>query len=774
MLFHSQWVSRGILCIAIVSSQFVSFVHRHQVRTVALTSRSNGSVEPDLFSTLENYEATQRLSPIDLDYWKDEFGGDVAKMVRFVREETGLVPYRGSLRGSRGVLMDRRGNALDRSILLAEWLRMEGKAVRLCNTELTSQQAASLIPGVNAFDSANLLASQLKTVEQRHAAFAKLTNDRSIAKGTSTRSRQATESLNNAVKRAEWQFGELAKIIGDVDGTANSSADERLIALQDHWWVSVQEGQEWVELDPTYLQSKFQLVADKVVDVDPVKRTEMSLEFDLHHRIEFRVVIERWVDSKYHQSVALQKEVIASQVFDQPTVLYHIPRKWPTGVPLPHQQADLAKLGGLIEAQKEWVPVLAIGDQPVIQKAFDDEGYLLEEAKPSAFGQMGLGLARSSRAKGQLTAEWIEYEIRVPGLENRIEKRDVFDLVGADARQAARAPELDESLRDQRQMAITDSIEILPMVCNVDSQLAERIFLECLIANQGIFRGLGSKQPRTASSVREQLTGLAPMPAMVWALGVLRSEKLNQNERLFIDSPNLFTFHRRFKKLDDQKLKICAGMDIVFNQIGVLPGDKERALRMQAGVLDTNLEALMLADCSKVDNTGELFHESAKQGISWRLVENEDSLRKLKFSDDVRSKMLRSLGKGFAIVAPEKKVSYGDKQEIAWWRIDKATGETLGIGPRGWGQATTEYTVLMNSTSKRGEGVVEYLIIISLISVCAIAMFVKWVSSHVTTSVKDTLDDWEFCVDTDERKRQFPDPPTIDEEKGDDAKRDKR
>ena len=28
---------------------------------------------------------------------------------------------------------------------------------------------------------------------------------------------------------------------------------------------------------------------------------------------------------------------------------------------------------------------------------------------------------------------------------------------------------------------------------------------------------------------------------------------------------------------------------------------------------------------------------------------------------------------------------------LGWWRIDPSTGQTLGIGRQGWGQATTEY-----------------------------------------------------------------------------------
>src|SRR5688572_12873355 len=44
-------------------------------------------------------------------------GSDPAKLFEWVRDQTVWVPYRGSLRGDVGVLMDRLGNSLDRSVL---------------------------------------------------------------------------------------------------------------------------------------------------------------------------------------------------------------------------------------------------------------------------------------------------------------------------------------------------------------------------------------------------------------------------------------------------------------------------------------------------------------------------------------------------------------------------------------------------------------------------------------------------------------------------------
>ena len=69
---------------------------------------------------------------------------DPQKMLDWVRDNTRLVPYEGSLRGALGVLMDRNGNSLDRSILLARLLELprvrgelpRAQGFRLRNTSL--------------------------------------------------------------------------------------------------------------------------------------------------------------------------------------------------------------------------------------------------------------------------------------------------------------------------------------------------------------------------------------------------------------------------------------------------------------------------------------------------------------------------------------------------------------------------------------------------------------------------------------------------------------
>jgi len=61
----------------------------------------------------------------------DEVGNSKEALYEWVKKNTLFVPYKGTLKGSRGVLMDRLGNSLDRALLLHELLNEAGYEVRL-------------------------------------------------------------------------------------------------------------------------------------------------------------------------------------------------------------------------------------------------------------------------------------------------------------------------------------------------------------------------------------------------------------------------------------------------------------------------------------------------------------------------------------------------------------------------------------------------------------------------------------------------------------------
>jgi hypothetical protein len=80
----------------------------------------------------------------DPQYVVDTVGIEPADLYSWVRVNVGWVPYEGALRGPAGVLMDRLGNSLDQSLLLAELLTLSGHDVRLAHAQLSAEQAQTL------------------------------------------------------------------------------------------------------------------------------------------------------------------------------------------------------------------------------------------------------------------------------------------------------------------------------------------------------------------------------------------------------------------------------------------------------------------------------------------------------------------------------------------------------------------------------------------------------------------------------------------------------
>jgi hypothetical protein len=70
-----------------------------------------------------------------------------------------------------------------------------------------------------------------------------------------------------------------------------------------------------------------------------------------------------------------------------------------------------------------------------------------------------------------------------------------------------------------------------------------------------------------------------------------------------------------------------------------------------------------------------------------------------------RVRMSLALAEGRVAVVPPPQAGGGAGeawQPGCWWRIDPATGTTLGIGPRGWGQEFPEFGAI----SKIGQGLI--------------------------------------------------------------------
>src|SRR5436305_8514472 len=104
----------------------------------------------NLFNALQEAESEIPRETFDPNAVVAKTGVDSAKIFEWVRDQTSYIPYRGTLRGATGVLMDRLGNSLDRALCLAAILRAAGYTTQLVNAQLSDKDADALLERIRA------------------------------------------------------------------------------------------------------------------------------------------------------------------------------------------------------------------------------------------------------------------------------------------------------------------------------------------------------------------------------------------------------------------------------------------------------------------------------------------------------------------------------------------------------------------------------------------------------------------------------------------------
>lgn len=179
------------------------------------------------------------------------------------------------------------------------------------------------------------------------------------------------------------------------------------------------------------------------------------------------------------------------------------------------------------------------------------------------------------------------------------------------------------------------------------------------------------------------------------------------NTGTYLDSPNILSRHTRLARDAAGQLQQEIAFDIVDSSVAV---QAEAAVdpfeaSLRQGVLDTNAEALVAAltcrqaasyaaaTCSAVVNAAEAFDVSSLRGDSWMLVASAADLQALRWPPDALVRARHDLDAGYVLVVPERP----EGGYASWWRVHPQTGETLGIGTSGRGEAAVTYANLMSA-----------------------------------------------------------------------------
>lgn len=636
-------------------------------------------------------------------------GTDRAKLFAWVRDQTRLVPYTGVLRGSVGVMMDRVGNSLDRSLLLANLLKQAGGEARLAHATLDQANADKLAaewwkatpPTIAATpDDPAITASLIAALGPDPAAIQKRLADEAAMRA---------DIATKARAQVDTQVGALAKLI---EGTPVAAPTDAAV-LADHWWVQVKDGDAWTDLD----------LAESTPGTSLVQATETMATTDvpeaMRHTLAIRVIGEVWHDDKREEAVLVDHAFTPAEFFGQRLTITGSAIDLPDWEKLDDDKDRAATVHASFVSQVEWFPMIVMGATPIVHYSVDDNGELWDLMDPNAATtRLGRGVARATKngvggatdmlagmpdgtgsdqpppakpvvgAHSGFTAEWVEIEVRAPNAPPRVVRRPMFDELGAPADRSTLKPTLlSEAAKFDRTLAMLGEIEVLPQFARAPrGYVANQLAAYLTVAKPALVAVVQRGGKAIPAELKAAANSAPPPPDELDRLG---ADRFFASSTTFIDRLDVLTARRRMVSVDGA-MRRRQVFDIVTNGVGAWgPPAEARKARLAQGIADTVMESVLLPcigdndKCFRGPNTSDAFIAAT----SWSMTASSTpavaalpvEARRLATSD---------LASGYSLVLPP-----GGKP-VTWWRVRGDTGEVLGQGPVG-GITSTE-TVIMN------------------------------------------------------------------------------
>lgn len=310
--------------------------------------------------------------PSDIAFQAGRLGFDANRIFAFVRDETRIEPYRGMLRGARGVLAGRAGNALDRSLLLQALLTESGIPCRLMQGKLpdaTARQALEQFlnapqmqaPPAPAGDDSDPGATKLLQQAGVPDPLVAQIRDR-----CSTHSATFWRSVSSqADERAAYLSG-LLSAAGLKPPKADAVQKDLLDALKTHYWVQRQDAQgNWIDLDP--LLTTLQPGQTAGQDGKPVPNVPASL----HHQLDFSLIYRTKQGNGAKEEVVLKRTVDAADAPFKPMAF--AVQSADSDLPAPFDMTNQQKVD-LIRRMKKFQGVFRAGSEMTAGRPFDLNG----------------------------------------------------------------------------------------------------------------------------------------------------------------------------------------------------------------------------------------------------------------------------------------------------------------------------------------------------------------------------------------------------------------
>lgn len=628
--------------------------------------------------------------PADLRARAELLGRDPARIITFVQKEIRFEPYPGLQRGPAGVLVSGAGNALDKSFLLLELLRVSGFEARMLKGTISEEQSSRLVKGW-------LEALQARPEGRGKRPFGRgeVSKDRLEAScreagvspdevlrllGAEAQAERAAWDDIRALAARETLF--LTSHLNPGDPAPVALAGRLVQEARDHAWVEwkAKDQNAWMTAEACF--SEAGPVAASLGPVDPAVAAD---------RFTVSLALERKTGEKRETVDVLKLDVGAYQVLTEP-LRFQIQ---PTDAPPPPPGAPFSSEGFYkqMAGAREWIAVLRVGEEPPGLMVFDDAGQV---SKPKmAAGKIG-GSAGASAArvadlfapakkeeKSSLERLWVDLSLSRGGKILWTQRRTILE----EGARATWCPVL--------------SWDFFLPSGEVSAEFARFVRVSNRLANQPVYDAVGE----WARSKDGDLAKLSKVQVANYPLGLLAFALARQafvasagarQPWLYFERPNVFISGRTARLREKPRdVCLCQGIDLVDNGALVVEAGPEFLVHREAttalGAFDTVLEQAKIAESNAPESAlGALafFERARMMGHPLRLLAPGDGAG-LQTAGVSRADAEWIGKRGLSVLVAAGMEASHCGGTYAWWEIEPRTGRALGrlSGGRGGSEA---------------------------------------------------------------------------------------
>lgn len=611
------------------------------------------------------------------------------RLAQFVADSIFFEQYPGVLRGPEGTLLSRSGNALDQALLLGALLDEAALDWRIARGALTAEDAAALVNRMAQARPAELPPGDEREIR---AAMEDIYRVMGVAESDQARLFETDEAENraffDAVTVSDTRFilnalAQAGQELGDPGAMA-----ELIEEARDYFWVEYRTDayQEWVTAHPAFGDREAPTVSRQETFTTPAD--------DLYHRVRFEVFIEQKINDQLHARPVVSREAPAPDWVGKPLTYSNYPDNL-----RPETASDLVEM---IKGISVFLPVL---DGALQGNAFDLDGrtfsvgligldeYGLTEVfqrqaqqlEQGIGGLSTLGVDEAERENADdiftLTAQWMQYTLIAPGGKEETHRRYLMDRVGVVNREAGIAEITDpaEVAVVARELLTATTVSVLPG-SYVDAYALERVASR--------LKGEIELLQRAGESFDSTGLDLLPPEDLLLAAALDAGSIVDRRRRSYRSEPTLVVYQQgEFERVD-----IVNHSRRHFYADGELRADPVGAV--QAGVWESFAERAPLRSQAAVEDTGIAFRQAQQNDLAMHVLLPSDIERvdELTHTEATKLDLAKILARGDIVVVPESPLP--GETEGNWWRVNAATGETLGMATGGFGVANTERITL--------------------------------------------------------------------------------